>query len=133
MRSLLDAPSPAVLTTQRQDGSALVTPVWYRFVDRAFEVVIAEGDVKLRHLRRDPRCVLLVFETASPFRGVEARGIAELIEGDATPARAAIAEGYLGERDGRRFAAERASVPGVLVRLTDDSPRTWDFSGMLPS
>lgn len=42
MRSLPDAPSPAVLTTYRQDGSALVTPVWFRFTDDALEVVIAE-------------------------------------------------------------------------------------------
>ena len=42
VRSLLDAPSPAVLTTYRQDGSALVTPVWFRFTDDAFEVAIAE-------------------------------------------------------------------------------------------
>jgi len=30
--------------------------------DEAFEVVIAKGDVKLRHLARDPQCVLVVFE-----------------------------------------------------------------------
>jgi Pyridoxamine 5'-phosphate oxidase len=39
--SLLDAPSPAVLTTYRKDGSALVSPVWFRWLDGAFEVVIA--------------------------------------------------------------------------------------------
>lgn len=43
MRSLLDGPSPAVLTTYREDGSALVSPVWFRWVDRAFVVVIVEG------------------------------------------------------------------------------------------
>src|ERR671930_2246982 len=74
VRSLLEAPSPAVLTTYRQDGSALVTPVWFRFENGAFEIVIAKGDVKLRHLARDPRCVLLVFEAVRPFRGVEVRG-----------------------------------------------------------
>src|SRR5262245_16068647 len=79
VRSLLDAPSPAVLTTYRQNGSALVTPVWFRFAEDAFEVVIAEGDVKLRHLRRDPRCALVVFEAVRPFRGIEVRGPAELI------------------------------------------------------
>jgi len=28
--SLLDGPSPAVLTTYRQDGSAVASPVWFR-------------------------------------------------------------------------------------------------------
>ena len=59
--SLIDAPSPAVLTTYRKDGSANVSPVWFRWHGGAFEVVIAHGDVKLKHLARDPRCALLVF------------------------------------------------------------------------
>jgi PPOX class probable F420-dependent enzyme len=77
VRSLLEAPSPAVLTTYRKDGSARTVPVWFRWTDEAFEVVIAKGDVKLRHLARDPRCVLVVFEAVRPFRGLEVRGVAE--------------------------------------------------------
>ena len=96
VRSLLEAPSPAVLTTYRKDGSAHTVPVWFRWNDPAVEVVIAEGDVKLGHLARDPRCVLVVFETARPFRGMEVRGVAELVEGDVTSAQAAIAGRYLG-------------------------------------
>jgi pyridoxamine 5'-phosphate oxidase-like protein len=80
-----------VLTTSRHDGSALVTPVWFRFTDDAFEVVIAEEHVKLRHLRRDPRCALVVFEAVALFRGIDVRGVAELIEGDVNAARLAIA------------------------------------------
>ena len=126
-------PSPAVLTTYRKDGNAHTVPIWFRWTDDAFEVVIAKGDVKLRHLARDPRCVLVVFEAVRPFRGVEVRGVGELIKGDVTPARAAIAGRYLGARDGERFAAERRSRPGVLLRLVPDSPRVWDLSSILPS
>jgi PPOX class probable F420-dependent enzyme len=133
LRSLLEAPSPAVLTTYRKDGSAHTVPVWFRWADEAFEVVIAKGDVKLRHLVRDPRCVLVVFEAVRPFRGMEVRGVAELIEGDVVAsARTAIAGRYLGVGDGERFAAERRSTPGVLLRLVPDSPRVWDLSGILP-
>jgi hypothetical protein len=57
-RTLLESPSAAVLTTYRQDGSALVSPVWFRWASGAMEVVIATGDVKLGHLARDPRCGL---------------------------------------------------------------------------
>ena len=46
----------AVLQTYRKDGTAFTRPVWYREHDGAFEVVIAEGDPKVTHLRRDPRC-----------------------------------------------------------------------------
>ena len=39
--SLLQAPSPAVLTTCREDGTAVASPVWFRFRGDTFEVVIA--------------------------------------------------------------------------------------------
>ena len=133
VRSLLEAPSPAVLTTYRKDGSALVSPVWFRWSDGAFEVVIAKGDLKLHHLARDPRCVLVVFEAVRPFRGVEVRGVSELVECDVSSVRAAIAGRYLGAADGARFTAERTSKPGVLLRLVCDSPRVWDLSGILPT
>jgi PPOX class probable F420-dependent enzyme len=132
VRSLLEAPSPAVLTTYRKDGSANVSPVWFRAHGNALEVVVAEGDVKLTHLRREPRCGLLVFEAVRPFRGLKISGDAEIIEGDATEARTAIAGRYLGEADGMRFAAERTK-PGVIVRLRIDEPRVWDLTGILPS
>jgi PPOX class probable F420-dependent enzyme len=133
VRSLLDEPCPAVLTTYRRDGSALVTPVWFRWAEGAFEVVIAEGDMKLRHLARDPRCILVVFEAVPPFRGIEARGVPELIECDVTAARKAIAGRYLGTSNGERFAEERRSKPGVLLRLVPERPRVWDLSHILPT
>jgi PPOX class probable F420-dependent enzyme len=133
LRSLLDAPSPAVLATYRRDGSAFVRPVWFRWHDGAFEVVIAEGDVKLRHLAANPECVLVVFEAVPPFRGIEAQGTPELLEGDMTAARTAIAARYLGERAGARFAAERRSKPGVLLRLRVEDPRVWNLGAILPS
>jgi len=132
VQALLDAASPAVLTTYRKDGTALTTPVWFRFHGGAFEVVLAEGDVKRQHLRRTPRCVLVVFEAVPPFRGVEVKGQPELIEQDVTEAREAIAGRYLGGDRGRRFAASRRSSRGTLLRLVPREPRVWDLSATLP-
>ena len=132
VRSLVEGPSPAVLATYRKDGSALVTPVWFRWSDGAFEFIILEGDVKLAHLRRDPRCVLVVFEAIPPFRGIEVRGEPELLEGDVSEVRADISGRFLGEAAGKRFAEKRRSKPGVLVRLEAREPRVWDLSAMLP-
>jgi hypothetical protein len=64
---------------------------------------------------------------------VEAHGVAELVEGDVTSARVAIAGRYLGLEDGERLAAERRSRPGVLRRLVPDGSQVWDLSGILPS
>ncbi len=132
VRSLLEAPSPAVLTTYRKDGSALTTPVWFRFDDGAFEVVLAEGDVKRQHLARTPRCLLVVFEAVPPFRGVEVRGEPELVERDVTGVREAIAGRYLGAERGRRFAASGRSPRGTLLRLVPRDPRIWDLAAALP-
>jgi PPOX class probable F420-dependent enzyme len=133
MVSLVESAAAAVLTTYRRDGTALTAPVWFRFADGAFEVVIAAGDVKLRHLERDPRCGLVVFETTRPFRGIDVWGEATLTPGDVADARLEIAGRYLGPPDGERFAAARAAKPGVLVRIEAAAMRTWDLSAILPS
>lgn len=132
VRTLLEAPAAAVLTTSRRDGTALTTPVWFRWTGGAFEIVIAQGDVKLRHLERDPRCVLVVFETVPPFRGIEVRSEAALESGDVAEIRRSIAARYLGDEAGARFADARVSKPGVLVRLVPEHPRVWDLAAILP-
>ena len=131
-RSLLEAPSPAVLTTTKKDGRPLATPVWFRWHDGALEVVIAKGDVKLRHLARNPECSLVVFETVPPFRGLEVRGTPDLLDLDVTEVRTAISGRYLGAERGERYAALRQAKPGILLRFRADAPRVWDLRSMLP-
>lgn len=130
--TLLEAPSPAVLTTYREDGSALTSPVWFRRTGLAFEVVIAGDDVKLRHLERNPTSSLVIFETISPFRGGELRGEASLTHCDVAEIRRLIATRYLGGEAGERFAAARMATPGVLLQLFRERPRVWDLGAILP-
>jgi hypothetical protein len=131
-RSLFDAAAPAVLTTYRRDDTALVTPVWFRYHERALEVVVAEGDVKLAHLARRPEASLTVFEAVPPFRGVATRSAPKLVAGDVAAARLAIASRYLGADAGARFAAQRRRG-GTLLRFPLDDARSWDLSGILPT
>ena len=107
--------------------------MWFRWTGRAFEVEIARGDVKLRHLARDPRCALVIFETVAPFRGLELRGAATLTPCNVAEIRRAIARRYLGNEDGDRFAAARVTKPGVLLQLVPGQLRVWDLADMLPS
>ena len=130
--SLFEAPSPAVLTTYRKDGTAVASPVWFRFRGDTFEVVIAENDVKLRHLAARPECEFLVFEAVPPFRGVRVRSEQPILTRDgAQQARRDIARRYLGEELGKRFAAERTSA-GVLLRLPAIHATAWDLKSILP-
>src|SRR5262245_52734695 len=131
--SLLQAPSPAVLTTYRKDGTAVTSPVWFRFHDNTFEVVMAQDDVKLRHLEARPQGELVVFEAVPPFRGVRVRSDKPILDrAGAQQARGDIAARYLGEERGKRFAAER-TAPGILLRLPWEDARTWDLTPILPS
>ena len=65
--SLLRAPSPAVLTTYRKDGTAVTSPVWFRFQDNTFEVVIARDDQVCLGRRRDGQHSVVV---RVPARGL---------------------------------------------------------------
>jgi hypothetical protein len=47
-------------------------------------------------------------------------------------ARLAIASRYLGDEDGRRYVEQRTK-PGVIVRLSLASARTWDLRPILPT
>ena len=128
MRSLLDAPAPAVLTLYRADGETLVSPVWFRVNGDAFEIVVAITDHKLEHLRRDPRCVLVVVvETTPPFRGIEVRADAALSSDGVAPTRPAIASRHPGAEDGRRFA-ERRGDRGIRAEPAGQvTRRSWAF------
>ena len=130
LRSLLEAPSPAVLLTYRAEGSADVSPVWFRYTDEAFEVVVAKTDIKLQHLTCDPRAVLMIFETIAPFRGVKVRADVELDESHVEDVRRSISSRYLGAEMAQAFVAERGE--GVVARLSASAAKVWDLSGILP-
>ena len=132
LRSLLDAPSPATLTVYRGDGEAITSPVWFRVHDDAFEVVVAASDRKLEHLRRDPRAVLLVFESVRPFRGVQVRGRVTIEPDEGARTRLAIASRYLGPEGGSAYADLALRPPGFVVRLPLSAARAWDLADKVP-
>ncbi len=133
LQSLLAAPSAATLTLYGEDGEAVTSPVWFRLVDGTFEVVVAASDRKLALLRHDPRCVLLIFETSAPYRGVLVRDRADLVLDDGARARRAIASRYLGADAGRAYAAIARRPPGWIVRLPVASARAWSLADRIAS
>jgi len=127
--SLLDAPSPAVLATYRRDGTVKLSPVWFRYFSGYFEVVIADGDVKLKHLSRDPRATLLVFEAVPPFRGVQVSDEVEMSRANLDETRRSITSRYLDDEASISFTKSRAGS-GVVVRIPDRSAKTWDLAAI---
>jgi PPOX class probable F420-dependent enzyme len=123
---LLEAPLVAVLATYKMDGSVLLSPVWHQWRDGGFDVVVYAGDIKLKHLRRDPRASVLVYGNDPPYAGFEARGEVLLDPDGAAEAIASMAVRYLGPEDGPAYAA--TVVGAVLVRLEPTQLRGWDFA-----
>ena len=129
--ALLDSPAAAVLTTYRRDGSAVASPVWVERFGNELAVVVADDDVKLRHLAHRPECSLLVFESTPPFRGVRIEGVPAIRRDDVDKTRLAIASRYLGGKAGAAFTAARGS--GAVLRFSLDGARVWDLGGILPA
>ena len=125
---LLEQPLVAVLATYRKDGSVLLSPVWHRWRDGGFDVVVGPNDIKLTHLRRDSRASVLVYEHIPPYRGLEARGEVSLDPVGAVDAMGSMAVRYLGPEDGRAYAESIKDLGGVLVRLEPAEVRGWDFA-----
>ena len=128
-KTLLDAPSPAVLATYRREGTVKLSPVWFRYESGYFEVVIADGDVKLKHLSRDPRATLLIFETTPPFRGVQVSDVVEISRANLDEIRRSISSRYLDYEASNAFTESRAGN-GVVVRIPDGSTKTWDLANI---
>ncbi|WP_218000643.1 PPOX class F420-dependent oxidoreductase [Nocardia higoensis] len=96
-RELLDGRNFATVATLNPDGDPQTSVVW----------ILREGDTvlfssttdrqKVRNLARDPRISLTVLDTANPYRTVEIRGTAELVEDRDHAAQQAVSHKYLGE------------------------------------
>ncbi len=91
-----------MLATHWPDGSVLLSPVWHEWRDGGFNVGVPSGDVKARHLARDPRATIVVFDHSWPGR-----------------------VRYLGSKNGNAYA-DRVG-PGLVVRLEPGTTRAWDF------
>ena len=122
---LLERPLLGVLATYRANGDVLLSPVWHRWRDGGFDVVTGGDDVKVRHLRSDPRASIVVCEDDPPYRGIEVQGRVVLGRADADVVRE-IAGRYLGDEEGRAYAD--GGHDDTLIRLEPGRLRAWDFA-----
>ena len=123
---LVDLPIVAVLATRRKDDSLLLSPVWHEYRDGAFYVSSASDDWKVRHLRRDPRAVFLLYESVPPYRGIELTTSAELTDEGVRERITRIATRYLGSEAGQAYVDK--GHDDITVRLAPGHIRAWDFA-----
>jgi PPOX class probable F420-dependent enzyme len=113
--SLFDEPNFAHLATLQVDGSPQSTPVW---VERDGNVVLfnsARGRAKVRNLERDPRVALSVHDRDDPYRYVQVRGVAELVDDGAVEHIHALSQKYRGRDYSDRL---QPGEQRVTVRVT---------------
>ena len=123
---LLEQPLVAVLATYRRDGTVLLSPVWHQWRDGGFDVVTGSDGAKTRHLRRNPRASIVVYEQEFPYRGIEVSGEARVHSEGVEDTARLIATRYLGEEAGAAYAERMRD--DVVVRLEPGGLRAWDFS-----
>jgi PPOX class probable F420-dependent enzyme len=123
---LLEQPLVAVLATYRKAGDVLLSPVWHRWRDGGFDVATGSDDMKVRHLRRDGRASIIVYEHTPPYRGIELRTRPTLLVEGAHEAAREIAIRYLGVEAGEAYVADFSD--DVVIRLEPGTLRVWDFT-----
>lgn len=126
---LLERQVLAVLATTRKDGSVLLSPIWFIWEDGGFTLGMDEGDIKLRHIARDPRVSIVVSETEVPYRGYEIRGVARIAGVTYAPEMRRIGRRYLGPR-ADAFYPDGST--GSIVRIEPGDSRGWDFRDEFP-
>lgn len=126
----------AVLGTIGEDGTPVLTPIWYLYWDGRLLMRTAKESVKARNIRRDPRVTVCVQDERPPYASVTIHGRATIepeipgLDGD-------IAHRYLGKMAGDaylRVAAENVQQGGeVTLAVTPERVLTQDFSSDTPA
>lgn len=94
---ILEKRSFAHLSTLMSDGSPQSSPVWIDTEGPLIRVNSAEGRLKDRNIRRDPRVAISVTDPDNPYRSMTIRGRVTKITNDGADAHIdSLAKKYMG-------------------------------------
>ncbi|HXM53501.1 MAG TPA: pyridoxamine 5'-phosphate oxidase family protein [Candidatus Binatus sp.] len=65
---------PAIIGTNRKDGSVEIVPVWFEQKDGSFWINGGTNRGWFKHLQRDPRITLLLIDPKEMFRWAQVEG-----------------------------------------------------------
>lgn len=124
---LFEQPWLATMATHRKDGSVLLSPVWWEWDGEALWISVPEGDIKDRHVVRDPEISISLAEEASfPGRGLEVGGRAERHPDPGGSGLRRIAARYLGQKVADQWMTQFDGVAWILLRIVPTRIRAWD-------
>ena len=117
-KEMIDKKTFAHVGTLAPDGSPHVTPVW---IDRDGDEIIintAEGRLKPKHLRKDPRVSISMTDPDNPYSTVTVRGhVEEITEEGADEHADAMAKKYL---DQDKYPFRQPGEQRLKVRIKPD-------------
>jgi len=120
----------------REDGSPLVTPIWFLYEDDAIYFTPRDKSEWFACLRRDPRVALCIDEQPHPYRKVLIEGAAELVydAGNDDVWRdqyRRIAKRYVDADAAEAYVQNTIDQPRGLFRvpLADSKVVTWRMPG----
>ncbi len=133
MREFLTEPGVLMrVAVVREDGSPLVTPIWFLHEDDAIYFTPRKHSEWFGCLRRDPRVALCIDEQARPYRKVLAEGAAELLydlgQDDAwRELYRHIAQRYISSNAADAYIQNTIKQPRGLfrLRLEQAAVKTW--------
>lgn len=124
-KHLLEGKTFAHVSTLMEDGAPQVSPVWIDEEDGMVLINTAEGRLKTRNLRRDPRVAISVTNPENPYESLLIRGRAtELTQDEADEHVDALAKRYMGvdEYPLRQPGEERVIVRVEPEKVQHNSP-----------
>ena len=118
---LLAGKALAHLACNLADGSILVNPVWCMQEGDAIVINSAQGRLKDRAMRRDPKVTLCIADPANPFRYLEVRGtVREITTEGADDVIDRLAQKYMGVD---KYPNRREGEVRVTYRIAPEKVR----------
>jgi PPOX class probable F420-dependent enzyme len=121
-KTLLKQPLFVHLTTLMPDGSPQVSPVWVDIDGDAIVINSAQGRIKDKNIRRDPRVALSVVAPDNPYSSLTVRGrVVDITTTGADSHIDAMAKKYLGKD---KYPFSQPGEVRVKYRITPEKVST---------
>ncbi|HXF50973.1 MAG TPA: PPOX class F420-dependent oxidoreductase [Dehalococcoidia bacterium] len=122
-RALLEGQNFGHLATLMPDGSPQVSPVWVDHDGAHVLVNTAEGRVKLRNVRRDPRVAISIANQQNPYQMVTIQGrVVEITHEGADEHIDKMAKKYLGQDT---YPFRRPGERRVILKIAPERIAGW--------
>lgn len=100
VRAFLAEHHGAVMATLKKDGRPHLARVAVGLVDGKLWSSGTQDRIRTNHLRKDPRCTLMVLDATTPYRWMALETLVDIIEGDqAVDSNLALYRAIAGEPD----------------------------------